>query len=106
MARKYTQLTIDGIAVTKKIFKRDRIGQFSKDGLSKEDKLAIENNKLKIENERLTGELEMWKRKAESLAKLIGHNKLSKIMEETKNDFIRDRQLDSDDLDLGDLINN
>lgn len=67
--RKYTQLQLFGDAKPKRIYKRDKLGRFWDGKITNEEKLFRENNSLRAE-------LETWKRKAESLAKLLGHKKI------------------------------
>ncbi len=69
MAKTYTQLNLFGESKPKRIYKRDRLGRFSSSEMSNEEKLFRENNRLRAESE-------MWKRKAESLQKLIGHREI------------------------------
>jgi hypothetical protein len=70
MAKTYKQLNLFGESKPKRIYKRDRLGRFSNTEMSNEEKLFRENNKLKVD-------CEMWRRKAEALAKLIGHKNLT-----------------------------
>lgn len=69
MAKTFTQLELFATAKPKRIYKRDRLGRFWDGQITNEEKLARENNSLKAE-------LEMWKRKAESLIKVLGHNEI------------------------------
>lgn len=57
----FTQLCLFEEPKTKRIYFRDRLGRFTSKEMSEIEKLYRENNRLKAE-------LEMWKRKAKSLA--------------------------------------
>lgn len=70
MPKTFTQLELFGESKPKRIYKRDRLGRFSDGKMTNEEKLFRENNQLK-------SELEMWRRKAESLIKLIGHKEIT-----------------------------
>lgn len=65
----FTQLDLFEDAKPKRIYKRDRKGRFSDGKMTNEEKLFRENNLLKVE-------VEMWRRKVESLTKLIGHKEI------------------------------
>lgn len=69
MAKTFTQLELFGESKPSRIYKRDFLGRFSSAEISNEERLHRENNRLKLD-------VEMWRRKAEALVKLIGHNKL------------------------------
>lgn len=73
----YTQLTIDGTQETKRIFKRDLIGQFASKNPTPEELLMRENFRLQNKVLDLEQEKEMWRRKHESLTKIVGHKKLT-----------------------------
>jgi len=55
--RTYKQLTIDGLAETKRVWVRDKKGKFSKKGMSNEERLYRENNVLKAKNHSLERQL-------------------------------------------------
>ena len=69
MAKTFTQLELFGESKPSRIYKRDFLGRFSSAEISNEERLFRENNLLKIE-------VEMWRRKAEALVKLLGHEKI------------------------------
>jgi len=72
----YTQLTIFETEEVKKVFKRDFIGQFASNNPTPEEILMRENFRLKNEIEDLKEKAEMWRRKHESLVKVINHKEL------------------------------
>lgn len=58
----YTQLDIFGTTEKKQIYFRDNLGRFASREVAEIEKIYRENNRLKLE-------VEMWRRKAEVLAK-------------------------------------
>lgn len=57
----FTQLSLFEEPKPKRVYFRDRLGRFTSREMSETERLYRENNRLKAE-------LEMWRRKAESLA--------------------------------------